>query len=132
MVVYREDGPITIGTVSNSAMLDGLVVNQFGTEVMRHLQGRTGVHLLLDFQQVEYLSSAALTELIKISDAVVAGGGALRICGLTPHIQKVFEITRFDKAFDIHAGETVAHAVSRFKRSIDIRREEEAWDKRSR
>ncbi len=131
IVTYREDGPITIGTVANSTMLDGSVVIQFGEQVIRRFKGQTGVHLLLDFASVEYLSSAALTELIKINDAVVAGGGAMRICGLTPPIQKVFEITRFDKSFDIHAGETAAHAVTRFKRAIQIGQEQEAWDKKT-
>jgi anti-anti-sigma regulatory factor len=36
----------------------------------------------------------------------------MRICGLTPPIQKVFEITRFDKTFDIHAGENSTRASS--------------------
>ena len=130
IVSYREDGPITIGTVAKSTMLDGSVVAQFGEQVIQDLSDRTGVNLLLDFANVEYLSSAALTELIKINDAVVAGGGSMRICGLTPPIQKVFEITRFDKSFDIHAGENLARAVARFKRSLQLSQEEDAWEKR--
>lgn len=129
MVTYREDGPITIGTVSNTTMLDGSVVTQFGEQVIRALGGRTGVNLLLDFEHVEYLSSAALTELIKINDTVVAAGGSVRICGLRPPIQKVFEITRFDKSFDIHKGESVSHAIARFKRAIQIGQEQDAWEK---
>lgn len=130
IVTYRDEGPVTVGTVANSTMLDGIVVNQFGEQVLKHLTGRTGVNFLLDFSNVEYLSSAALTELIKINDAVVAGGGSMRICGLTPPIQKVFAITRFDKTFDIHEGETAAHAVNRFKRAIQISKEQDAWDKK--
>jgi anti-sigma B factor antagonist len=130
IVTYREDGPVTVGTVANSTMLDGSVVNQFGEQVVRHVAGRTGVNLLLDFTNVEYLSSAALTELIKINDAVVAGGGSMRLCGLAAPIQRIFEITRFDKTYDIHAGEPVAHAIARFKRAIQIGQEQDAWDKR--
>ena len=128
IVTYREDGPVTVGTVSNSTMLDGSVVTQFGEQVIRALNGRKGLNLLLDFEQVEYLSSAALTELIKINDTVVAGGGTMRICGLKPPIQKVFEITRFDKSFDIQKGENVSHAIVRFKRAIQIGQEQDAWE----
>ena len=64
-------------------------------------------------------------------DAVVAGGGSMRLCGLTPQIQKVFEITRFDKSFDIQKGETAVHAVVRFKRSIALAKEQDAWEKRA-
>ena len=99
-------------------------------EILAFVSTRKGLNLLLDFAGVDYLSSAALTELIKVNDAVVSGGGSMRICGLTPQIQKVFEITRFDKSFDIHAGEKAPQAVARFKRSIALAKEQEAWEKR--
>ncbi len=130
LVSYRDDGPITVGTVAKSTMLDGSVVARFGGEVLKQLQGRTGVHLLLDFAHVEYLSSAALSELIKINDYIVGSGGSMRVCGLTPDIYKVFQITRFDKAFDIHAGEAANQAVVRFKRALQISQEQDAWEKR--
>lgn len=129
-VRFREDGPITIGTIFNSTMLDGVVVSEFGTQVLDFVGKRGRVNLLLDFSNVEYLSSAALTELIRINDSVVANGGSLRLCGLSPQIQKVFEITKFDRSFDVQAGETVEHAVGRFKRAIAITEEEDAWEER--
>ena len=128
---FTEDGPITVGTIHNSSMLDGRVVETFGAQALSFVKPRAGLHFLLDFAGVDYLSSAALTELIRINDAVVAGGGSMRISGVSPQIQKVFEITRFDKSFDIQKGETAAHAVARFKRSIEISKQEEAWKKRA-
>ena len=131
LLVFREDLPITIGSIHNSSMLDGRVVEAFGLQALAYVTPRKGLHLLIDFAGVDYLSSAALTELIKINDAVVAGGGSMRLCGLTAQIQKVFEITRFDKSFDIQKGEGAAQAVARFKRSISIAKEQEAWEKRA-
>ncbi len=131
LIVFREDPPITIGSIHNSSMLDGRVVDAFGKQAITFVKQRTGLNLLLDFAGVDYLSSAALTELIKTNDAVVAGGGSMRLCGLTPQIQKVFEITRFDKSFDIQSGESAAHAVARFKRSIALAKEQDAWEKRA-
>jgi len=131
LVAFREDLPVTIGSIHGSSMLDGRVVEAFGQQALAFVKPRTGLNLLLDFAGVDYLSSAALTELIKINDAVVAGGGSMRLCGLTPQIQKVFEITRFDKSFDIQKGETAAHAIARFKRSIALANEQDAWDKRA-
>ncbi len=129
-VKFREDGPITIGTVFNSTMLDGVVVRQFGEQVLDYINKHGRVNLLLDFGNVEYLSSAALTELIRINDAAVSNGGSLRLCGLSPQIQKVFEITKFDRSFDVQPNEDVAHAAARFKRSIAISEEEDAWEER--
>jgi anti-sigma B factor antagonist len=130
LIKFSEDAPITIGAIHNSSMLDGRVVTAFGQQALAFVSTRKSLNLLFDFAGVEYLSSAALTELIKVNDAVVAGGGSMRICGLTPQIQKVFEITRFDKSFDIHAGERAPQAVARFKRSIALAKEQEAWEKR--
>lgn len=130
-VTYREDGPVSIGTLRDSDMLDGSVIDEFGREVVQFVTGRKELNLLLDFHSVTYLASSALTELIKINDAVVGGGGSVRICGLAPPIQKVFEITNFDKSFDIVANEGVDHAIARFKRSLELSKEEDAWENRS-
>ena len=129
-VTFEEDASITIGTLSNTKMLEGTTVTDFGAQVLEYATARTDLNLLLDFAIIDYLASAALTELIKTNDAVVAGGGALRICGLLPNIEKVFEITNFTKVFEISPGEGVEHAKARFKRAIVISKEEEAWDKR--
>ncbi len=131
LIAFREDAPITVGSIQKSSMLEGRVVEAFGKQALAFVKPRKGLNLLLDFAGVDYLSSAALTELIKTNDAVVAGGGAMRLCGLTPQIQKVFEITRFDKSFDIQPGENAARAVARFKRSIALAEEQEAWEKRA-
>lgn len=128
---FKKDGPITIGIVDNSSMLDGLVVNDLGRELVEYLESHPGTRLLLDFGNVEYLSSAALTELIRANDAAVAtGGAAIRICGLSPEIQKVFEITKFDKLFDIHPGEDRVRAAARYKRALDIMQQDDAWEQR--
>ncbi len=129
-VAFEEYAPITVGSVCNTKMLDGTIVTDFGAQVLAYVNGRAGLNLLLDFENIDYLASAALTELIKINDAVVAGGGSFRLCGLTPNIEKVFEITNFAKTFEISHGEGVEHAKARFKRAIEISKEEEAWDKR--
>lgn len=128
---FKKDGPITIGIVDNSSMLDGLVVTDFGRELVGYLEAHPGTRLLLDFGSVDYLSSAALTELIRANDTAVAtGGAAIRICGLSPEIQKVFEITKFDKLFDIHPGEDRVRATARYKRALDIMQQDDAWEQR--
>lgn len=129
-VTFSEDGSIVIATVCNTTMLEGMLVVEFGRQVLDYVGTRSAVSLLLDFENIDYLASAALTELIKINDAAVAGGGAMRICGLTPNIRKVFEITNFTKVFEILADENVGHATARFKRSLEIAREEDDWDER--
>lgn len=127
---YTDDGPITIASVRNSTMLDGTTVTEFGEDLISYIEAHPGRNILLDFARVDYLASSALSELIRANDAIVSGGGSLRICGVTPQIFTVFEITNFDKSFDIKSGESVEHASARFKRSIELEQESETWEDR--
>ena len=56
----------------------------------------------LDFDNVEYLSSAALGKLITMDKKVKAAKGKLRLCSIRPDIYEVFAITKLNKLFDIH------------------------------
>jgi anti-sigma B factor antagonist len=58
--------------------------------------------IVLDFGNVEYLSSAALGKLITLDKKVKAAKGKLRLCGIRPEIYEVFAITRLNKVFSIY------------------------------
>jgi anti-sigma B factor antagonist len=57
--------------------------------------------ILLNFENVEYLSSAALGEMIKLHKKVTTGGGRLSLCNVAPPICEVFELTRLNKVLAI-------------------------------
>lgn len=125
LVKFEQHDEITVGTVYASSVLDAMNVSLFGKEVLEHVRDRRGIRLLLDFHKVEYLSSAVLTELLRISQACKENGGDVRLCGLNKDIRKVFEITNLDKMFTIYGP--VEEAVSRYKRSLAVEAEEGAW-----
>lgn len=130
LVHFANTGDITVGTIENTSMLDGMTVADFGKQVIEHVEKKSEIHLLLNFMNVQYLSSAALTELIRINDAVKATSGSMRVCNVSPDIEKVFQITNFDKLFDIHI-EDLDHSLHRFQRAIDLKREEDEWSKKN-
>ncbi|MCC6488082.1 MAG: STAS domain-containing protein [Candidatus Hydrogenedentes bacterium] len=125
LVAFTERGVITIGTIQAGSVLDAVNVTQFGKEVLDFVNTHAGVNLLLDFHSVEYLSSAVLTELLRINQACKDAGGGLRLCALNSDISKVFEITNLDKMFVIYGA--VDEAVMRYARSLAIQAEEQAW-----
>ena len=125
LVTFNERGVITIGTIQAGSVLDAVNVTQFGKEVLDYVSGHPGLNLLLDFHSVEYLSSAVLTELLRINQACKDVGGGLRLCALNKDISKVFEITNLDKMFVIYGA--VDEAVLRYARSLAIQAEEQAW-----
>ncbi|HIJ66448.1 MAG TPA: STAS domain-containing protein [Candidatus Hydrogenedentes bacterium] len=125
IVSFREDEGIAVATVEAASVLDALNVDQFGKEVQKYVRGNRGIHLLLDFQKVEYLSSAVLTELLRIKKAIAEMQGTMRLCALTKEIRKVFEITNLDQIFVIdHNVET---ALPRYRRALQVAAQEETW-----
>jgi anti-sigma B factor antagonist len=64
--------------------------------------------LLLNFGNVEFLSSAALGKLITLNKKLLAAKGRLILCNIDPQIHEVFEITKLDKFFNIQKEEQTA------------------------
>jgi anti-sigma B factor antagonist len=61
--------------------------------------------LLCNFENVEYLSSAALGKLINLHKRLTSLQGRMALCNLIPQIMEVFTITRMDKIFKIYPDE---------------------------
>ncbi len=125
LLSFEERKGITVGRVQTASVLDAMNVARFGAEVLACIQRKPGLHLLLDFEKVDYLSSAVLTELLRVNEAVKAAKGTLRLCGLNKDIQKVFEITNLDKMFTIYRGGD--EALTRYLRSLDVEAQEASW-----
>ena len=57
--------------------------------------------LLLDFSNVDHLSSAALGMLINVNQKIKAASGELRLTNIKAQIYEVFVITKLNKLFRI-------------------------------
>ena len=57
--------------------------------------------LVLNFENVRFMSSAFLGLLVKVHKRVLDNEGQLQLFNLDPKIRKVFEITQLTKVFDI-------------------------------
>jgi anti-sigma B factor antagonist len=95
------------------SILDESCIQQIGQEISDLIDEATNPRILLNFANVEHLSSAALGTLITINNRVKQRGGQLRLSNIDPQIYEVFAITRLNKLFQIHAD--VAAAAASFK-----------------
>ncbi len=68
---------------------------------MSSLQGSS----TLDFNELEYISSAGLGILLKTQKRLAGSGGGLKIINVNNHIHDVFRYSGFHAIFDIHAKE---------------------------
>ena len=127
LLEFEEHGGIHVGTILSSSVLNPANVIEFGREVLEFVNGHPGVNLLLNFENVDYLSSAVLTELLKVKKAIDETRGRLRLCAVSPVIQEVFEITNLNTVFTIHP-DGVSASIRRFERAIEVAAQEEAWE----
>jgi anti-sigma B factor antagonist len=59
-------------------------------------------HVVLDLSQLTFVDSSGLGVLLACLRQVTASGGDLKLCGLTPQVRSVFQLTRMHNVFSIH------------------------------
>lgn len=120
MTTYRrietsEVRGITVVRFVERKILEAAHIQELGEELQHVVEHDGKPDLLLDFDKVEFLSSAALNKLIILDKKVKAKSGQLKFCNLMPEIREVFVITRLNQLFDI--AETREKALEGFKRA---------------
>lgn len=64
--------------------------------------------VVLNFQNVGFMSSAMIGKLISFERKCATGEVALRLCGINENIGQVFKLMKLDKKFDIDKDEAAA------------------------
>ena len=100
-VDVEEINDVTVVRFLDNKILDETNIAQIGERLFRLVDNDGKKKLLLDFANVEYLSSAALGKLITLDKKMKAQAGRMRLCNIRPGIYEVFAITRLNKVFDI-------------------------------
>jgi len=98
-VEYKENA--TVVAFTDEKILEETDVRALREAVTSVVEQAPGIHLVLDFRHVKFLSSAVLGLLIRISKRVYEQNGKLRLCNIHPGIYEVFKITRLTSVFDI-------------------------------
>ncbi len=98
--IEEVDG-VTIARFTDKKILDESNIQIIGNQLFNLVDEDHRQKIILDFTNVEYLSSAALGKLITMDKKVKAAGGKLRLCSIRSDIKEVFKITRLDKLFQI-------------------------------
>jgi anti-sigma B factor antagonist len=85
----------------DSKILDEANIAEIGQHLTEMVAAKDRPKILLDFKNVDHLSSAALGMLINVNNKVKQQSGQLRLAGIKPQILEVFEITKLNKLFRI-------------------------------
>lgn len=98
-VEYGTD--VTLVTLDTEIILDEQQIRRLEGELLSVVKRNEDKRLLLNFENVRFMSSAFLGLLVKVHKRVIEAGGRLQLCNLDPKIHKVFEITRLTKVLEI-------------------------------
>jgi anti-sigma B factor antagonist len=98
--VRREDSAIIV-EFQDRKILEELTINHIGEELGELADSGPNPRMLLDFKNVEHLSSAALGMLITLNKQLLERQGRLVLTNIHPQIYEVFKITRLNKLFNI-------------------------------
>ena len=95
---------------SDRKILDELIIQELGQELFALVEDEDCSNLLLNFTNVEFLSSAALGKLISLHKKVERASGTLKLSNIRPEIFEVFRITRLNEKFNIKDDQETALA----------------------
>ncbi len=103
-------GEVSVVQFKDRKILDESNIQEMGRELFELVEQKRA-KILLNFMNVEFLSSAALGKLITLDKKLKAAKGQLKLSNIRPEIYEVFAITRLNKLFDIHDDEADALAT---------------------
>jgi len=76
--------------------------------VLTEITGRNEMQVLLDITGLEYISSSGLRVLLMFLKKIRAAGGRFMLCGMSPDIREIFEISGFVNIFEIFDDQAAA------------------------
>ena len=101
-------GDVTVVNFVDRKILDEQNIQVIGEQLFSLVDEQGLRKILLNFSNVEYLSSAALGKLITLNKKLQQAGGKLILCNIDAQIFEVFEITKLDRFFKIIKEEQAA------------------------
>src|SRR5580704_8120061 len=104
----EDIGDVTVVSFTDRKILDEQNIQVIGDQLFSLVDELGRKKILLNFGNVEYMSSAALGKLITMNKKLQQAQGKLILCNIDPQIHEVFEITKLDKFFKIMKEEQAA------------------------
>ena len=110
-ITLTESGSVTVVNFNDRKILDEDRIQDLGQELFNLVERDNRQKLVLNFTNVEFLSSAALGKLITFEKKVRKQGAELVLTNIRPEIYEVFAITKLNKLFEIKDDEADALAM---------------------
>ncbi len=100
-IIVENGTDVTLVTFEDENILEEQQIRRLERALLPVVRQNEQKRLVLNFQNVKFMSSSFLGLLVKIHKRVIEMDGRLQLFNLDPKIHKVFEITQLVKIFDI-------------------------------
>jgi anti-anti-sigma factor len=89
--------------VTASGRLDAIYSTAFANRVGELITGNNP-KVLIDFTNIDYVTSAGLRAVLLLLKKAKAAGGVFAVCGINEHVREVLEISGFIDILNIYSG----------------------------
>jgi anti-sigma B factor antagonist len=111
-LTIQERGEVVMVSFAQTRILDETTIRAIGTEFEKlTLEAAADRKLLLNFKGVDYMSSAMLGQIMRLSKKCKADKINLKLCSICPQVLEVFKITSLNKVLEIENDEATALAA---------------------
>lgn len=107
-IEVEQVGDVTVVTLTDKRILEESQIEQIGDELFHVVDDEGKRKLLIQWKKVECMSGLFLGELITLNKKIRSISGQLKLCRIKAEIYEVFEMTKLNKVFKIHATEEEA------------------------
>ena len=108
-VIAKVQDGICILTLNGR--LDASSSSEFREKILQLIEDGTK-KIILDCENLDYISSAGLRVVLEATKEIKRHGGKLMLCSLQDYIKEVFEVAQFDSF--LHIGGTLEEAIKTF------------------
>ncbi|MEM7783619.1 MAG: STAS domain-containing protein [Planctomycetota bacterium] len=102
-----EDG-ILLAYFQDVRIIDQSRINGLGLELNEFLTDPANKKIIVNFQNVSFMSSAMIGKLVQFGKKCRDGKVDLRFCNINENILEVFGLMKLDKVFNLDKDEAVA------------------------
>ena len=101
LISLTKSGDALVIAILRKSLVDQVEIAELGEHLKRVGNEYPNKLIVLNFSDVEFMSSAALGAVIEANSVVKGNKGELRLANLTDDLKKIFKMTKLDKVIRI-------------------------------
>ncbi|MBM4080891.1 MAG: STAS domain-containing protein [Planctomycetes bacterium] len=108
LLLLTVKGGVKVLTFQRRDLGMGMSVDAFISELRQAVGEEAKPRVVLNLENVAYISSGPMGALIGLCKRVRAAGGEICFCALSPYVFDAFRVTKLHQVFEFHPSEEEA------------------------